>query len=189
MPKKTFGNAKTTETDLTVSVKGNQKELLADVKASFAIFPAPELTVVTKEKGRPVEKRYRTLPANRRTMLGNPEWRALLAGIVEVTRTRFDKTKTETETQYYVSTRFLSPAEAEATVRGHWHVEGRFHQQLDRCLGEDAARRSGFAEVAGLLNAIVHNLLRRNFEGEWSREMFRNAMNGRRLATLKGFFK
>ena len=188
MPKKTFQAAKDQDVGLTVALKANQGHLLREARENFEHFKPEPFQTLSKEKGAVVEKSYRSLRFEGRNFCASRAWTGLIQSVIQVERKRHLKSGIQTEVQLYVSNRVLSAAEAEKIIRGHWLVEGKFHQQLDRCLGEDGQRKSGYAKALGLMSALVHNLLRRNYKSGWKREMYKNAMDFKRVAALRGLF-
>lgn len=189
MPKKTFAAAAKGKCDLIVGLKNNQPKLAACAADAFAESGQRASAFVTldKERGQPVTRSYRAVPAAAplRRRRGCREWTSWLKTFVSVERTSGETT----ERRLYACTRKIDAREAERLVRGHWDVENRFHLTLDRCLGEDASRKSGFARVRTLLNAFAHNLLRRNAAaGGWRIEMMLNNRSLDRLFDYKGLF-
>ena len=66
-------------------------------------------------------------------------------------------------------------------------MENKLHLTLDRCLMEDAARRSKFARARALINALAHNLLRRNAPGGgWKVERMLNCQSLDRALGYEG---
>ena len=94
---------------------------------------------------------------------------ANLRCLVAITATREDQNTGEVskETRHYISSRLLSPAEANQRVRAHWLVENRLHWCLDMTFGQDACRiRTGNAtENFAVVRHFALNLIR-NYQAD-----------------------
>jgi predicted transposase YbfD/YdcC len=83
---------------------------------------------------------------------------------VAITASRADKTTGQVteETRHYISSRIMTPAEANERVRAHWLVENRLHWCLDMTFGQDGCRiRTGHAtENFAVVRHFALNIIR-----------------------------
>jgi predicted transposase YbfD/YdcC len=168
--------------DYLLALKGNQSSLQTEVQQAFAEAFNPRRrtmdevappratgdTQVDGGHGR-IEKRTayvltnfeEWVPAGRR-------WAGLRCLVaVEATREDLATGKTTEETRYYVSSRVLTAAQANESVRSHWLVENQLHWCLDMTFGQDACRiRTGHAtENFAVVRHFALNLVR-NYKGD-----------------------
>ena len=122
-----------------------------------------------------VERSYAAIPAESRLRQRGGEcskWLGLAECFVKFEST----TDAGTETRYFISNRMLTSKQAGELARSHWHVENKLHLTLDRCLGEDACRSSGFGMARAWIHALAHNWLRFNRpQGGWEIQKMINA--------------
>lgn len=90
-----------------------------------------------------------------------------LAALVRVQTTRHPRTgpAQPQPVRYYLRSRAsLTPAQAQAAVRGHWAIENKLHWHLDVTLAEDAhrLRDQQAAENLPLVRKMALNLLQRD---------------------------
>ena len=66
--------------------------------------------------------------------------------------------------RYSISSRALTPAQADGFVRGHWAIENALHWQLDVSLGEDdhPSRHHQAAQNLALVRKIALNPLKQD---------------------------
>lgn len=136
-PKKTAQLIVESGNEYLGALKGNQKGLLADVKANFK----PESTVETLEKGHGrIEKRTVSIC---RDLSNIREWPGLKTLIrVESKRSEiYDNMIVDTfETRYYITSLHEEAAPLATRIRGYWGVENKVHYVRDVTQGEDASR-------------------------------------------------
>jgi predicted transposase YbfD/YdcC len=86
---------------------------------------------------------------------------------IDSTRTLTRTGETTTETRYYVSSRVMTPSEANRAVRSHWHIENKVHYVLDVSFGADQCRvrTDNAAANFGCLRQFALMLLR-NHNGD-----------------------
>jgi len=129
--------------DYALALKGNQGTLHDDVIRYFD-DPASQTSttkpVVEGDHGR-IETRTATVSTDIKWLQDDHQWPGLVA-IAKVDRTRETKTKTKTtsETAYYLLSTPLSPERCNEAVRSHWGVENRLHWRLDVTMNEDQDR-------------------------------------------------
>jgi predicted transposase YbfD/YdcC len=166
--------------DYLLSLKDNQKHLLADTIACFeqtdrAAWASREW--VEAASGRAYEtyiehdKGHGRLETRRVWMLrlaqNDPDWydvQALWPGLrslLRIERTRQLATKTTQETAYFINSQCQSARYLGRMARQHWQIENCLHYVLDVSLDEDACRirADNSAINLGTMRNIVMNLL------------------------------
>ena len=127
--------------DYALALKGNQGTLYNDVVTYFD-DPASKTTtakpVVEGDHGR-IETRTATVSTDIKWLQDDHQWPGLTA-IAKVERTRETRTKTTTETAYYLLSAPLPPERCNEVVRSHWGIENRLHWRLDVTMNEDQDR-------------------------------------------------
>jgi predicted transposase YbfD/YdcC len=127
--------------DYALALKANQGTLHDDVIRYFD-NPASKISTakpdVTGDHGR-IETRVATISTDIKWLQDDHQWPGLSA-IAKVDRTRETRTKTTTETAYYLLSQALSPEGCNAAVRSHWGVENQLHWRLDVTMNEDQDR-------------------------------------------------
>ena len=127
--------------DYALALKGNQATLHADA-CRFLNDPAAAKTiaqpVVDADHGR-IETRSATISTDIEWLQDLHQWPGLKA-IGKIDRVRETKTKTTTETAYYLLSTTMSVERFEQIVRAHWGVENQLHWVLDVTMNEDQAR-------------------------------------------------
>jgi len=163
--------------DYLLGLKGNQSSLHCQVQQAFAEalddrpravdeLPPPNLTQETHVDGghgRVETRTARVLEGFEPWVPSGERWKGL-SSLVAITATREDTVtgKICEETRYYISSRVLTPAEANKRVRAHWLVENRLHWCLDMSFGQDACRiRTGnAAENFAVVRHFALNIIR-----------------------------
>jgi len=152
------------QADYVLSVKDNQQELLEDIRDSYSILPANDYyEYVDYDHGR-IETRKCSILTDLSLVFSSNKW-PKLNSIVKMERERYFKAtgKSESETQYYIST--LSDARLiEKCIRKHWGIENKVHWILDVAFNEDMSRKrdGNAAQNFSSLNRIAINLLRKS---------------------------
>jgi len=163
LPKKTVKTIINTGNDYIIQVKANQKTLFkqlkinsSDEKNCLDFFESQ-----TQARGRTEIRKtfvYKDL-----TDISS-DWTGLKR-LIRVERTVKTKTKTSSETAYYISSvRSNSASLFGKHIRNHWGIENRLHWVKDVCMNEDKAKTiSGMAaENISILRNIVINIFRTN---------------------------
>jgi predicted transposase YbfD/YdcC len=174
--------------DYVIALKGNQGTLLDDVRL-FLEDPArpgePRHTTVDNDHGR-VETRTGDVCSDIGWLQKRHDWPGLTA-IGKMVRTRETRSKTTTETTYYLLSTLLSAAQFAAVARAHWGVENGLHWVLDVTMNEDRARhcKDHGPENIGLLRRLALNLARlEGSKGSMKGKLKRAGWNDAFLATL-----
>ena len=125
--------------DYVFGLKGNQPELLEDVRLYFGAFgrAVPRRTTLDKGHGR-VEEREYSLLADVGWLAQRQRW-AGLNGVGRVVSTVWEKGAERTQTRYFV-TSLTDVGEFAYAVRRHWSIESQLHWCLDVVFREDASR-------------------------------------------------
>ncbi len=127
--------------DYALALKGNQGSLHADV-VKFLDDPASQMTtappVVEADHGR-IETRLASVSTDIGWLQDDHQWPGL-AAIGKIHRVRETKTKTTTETAYYLLSTPMTAERFAQVVRAHWGVENSLHWVLDVTMNEDQAR-------------------------------------------------
>ena len=168
--------------DYALALKGNQGTPHDDVRTYFK-DPAAKTTTakptVDADHGR-IETRT-AMVCTEIDWLDHHRWPGLVA-IGKVVRERETKTKTTTETAYYLLSAALSPERFNEVVRSHWGVENRLHWRLDVVMNEDQDRtRLGHApENLAVLRHMALNVMQKDttkgsFRGKFKRAGWNDA--------------
>ncbi len=147
--------------DYIIAVKGNQGNLLEDVKAYFE--DTKDMSTHTehdKGHGR-IEKRTCTTTDDIAWLSKeNSDWIGL-ASISQVVAERTYKGKTSTETRYYISSLAADPKFIGNAVRSHWGIENKLHWRLDVVCNQDKScvRNDNAAQNLDTMNKLALNIL------------------------------
>ena len=125
--------------DYVIALKGNQPNLLENVKLYFTDCKDKIETFSTREKehGRIEIREYRLL-TDLSWLFEKKEWSGLKA-VGEVKSTISSNGKTSVENRYFISSLTNIERFAQA-VRSHWSIENQLHWCLDVIFNEDASR-------------------------------------------------
>jgi predicted transposase YbfD/YdcC len=133
--------------DYLLAVKTNQPSLHAEIERFFADAPACVVDThreLDKGHGR-IEQRTCHVSRQIEWMSGDRrfpgEYRCPGLAAISLIEAKVDtKTKTWTETRYYITSRPLSAQQLAEAVRTHWRIENSLHWVLDVTFREDLAR-------------------------------------------------
>ena len=156
--------------DYVLSVKDNQRNLLADIQETIAEVldhgreGVDYDTHETKDKkhGREETRSYMTVTDLSR-IRNRHEW-AELNVIGMYTSTRVVGGESTQDAHYFIGSRQAGAAVYGHAVRQHWGIENQLHWQLDVTFGEDANRvqkRHGAANLA-LVRRLALGILKRH---------------------------
>ena len=125
--------------DYVLALKGNQGNLLEDVRLYFSDSEFPGKSVykktVEKARGRTEKKEY--WQTDDITWLGQKkEWKGLKMIILSQDTISEEGKEKKTEERYFISSLPLGIEEIARAVRGHWMVES-YHWHLDVTFRED----------------------------------------------------
>jgi predicted transposase YbfD/YdcC len=125
--------------DYVIGLKGNQKNLLEDVKLFFEDFSDFVQNTDTYDVGHGrKETREYFLEANIDWLTQKSDWTNLQA-IGMVRSTIEEKGKIRTDNRYFIAS-VTDVEEFARAVRKHWSIENQLHWCLDVILGEDSSR-------------------------------------------------
>ena len=178
--------------DYALALKGNQGTLHADV-CRFFDDPASEVTtarpVVEGDHGR-IETRTASVSTDIEWLQQIHQWPGLGA-IGKITRVRETKTKTTTETAYYLLSTPMTAERFGQVVRAHWGVENTLHWVLDVTMNEDQARNrldNGPNNLAVLRHMALNILNAKKSKISTRRKIKRAGWNHKFLADLLAQF-
>lgn len=163
-----------------LGLKGNQPELLEDVRLYFGSFGAstPAKSTLDKGHGR-VERREYSLATDVGWMAQRLQW-AGLSGVGRVVSTVWEKDAERTQTRYFV-TSLTDVGEFAYAVRRHWSIESQLHWCLDVVFREDAsrARKDNSPLNMNILRKTALTCLNETKYGRLSKKkkMFKAALN------------
>lgn len=150
--------------DYILAVKGNQKQLLTDIKDEMKF--AKEISFdesIDCGHGR-IETRKCTVVSDFQFIKETNSWRDLKSVIRIESIREFKNSVKETEkaTRYYISNRLDSARDFQENIRSHWSVENKLHWTLDVAYSEDASRKrnKNAAQNYSILLKISLNLLK-----------------------------
>jgi predicted transposase YbfD/YdcC len=156
--------------DYILTVKANQKKLLADIQATVAkaledeFQPGVMRRITTREEGhgRQEERSYVVIE-NVEGLRDRKAW-AKVAVVGMCYRERTVGGETTTEVSYFIGSRRMAARKYAQALRGHWGVENNLHWQLDVSFGEDNSRiqEPHAAENFGVLRKNALSFLKRN---------------------------
>lgn len=156
--------------DYLLTVKANQKKLLADIQATVEkalegkFRPGVMRQITTREEGhgRQEERTYVVIE-NVEGVRDRKSW-AKLTTVGMCYRERTVAGETTTEVSYFIGSRHMAARKHAQALRGHWGIENNLHWQLDVSFGKDSSRiqERHAAENFGVLRKNALSLLKRN---------------------------
>jgi predicted transposase YbfD/YdcC len=143
-------------------VKGNQKNLLKDIKwvadneASIDFFQETKTA-----RGRQISRKVRVFEVQNGAL--KKTWQGLQSYIC-VERTRTEKGKTSRESAYFISDVSLTAAAFAEGIQKHWGIENRLHWVKDVIYKEDKNKinKGNGAIVASVFSTIAINSHRKH---------------------------
>lgn len=149
-----------------LAVKGNQGQLLENIKDEFKFSKKVESTVSTELDHGRIETRKCSVITDYEH-IENPEKWEQLKSIIKIESTREFKNSdkaTETSTRYYISSLKATPIQLQKTIRSHWAIENKLHWTLDVAFSEDASRKrtGNSSQNFSILKKIALNLLKKD---------------------------
>jgi predicted transposase YbfD/YdcC len=178
--------------DYALALKGNQGTLHDDVVTYFADPASQTATAkptVEADHGR-IETRTATVSTDIKWLQDDHQWPGLTA-IAKVDRIRETKTKTTTETAYYLLSAALTPERSNEVVRSHWGVENRLHWRLDVTMNEDQDRTrldNGPHNLAVLRHMALNVMQKDTTKGSLRGKIMRAGWDDRYMAKLLALF-
>jgi len=151
--------------DYILAVKGNQKQLLEEIKDEFKFSKAIEKDVnIDVGHGR-IETRICSVVSEFQFIENeNNKW-VNLNQIIKIDSLREFKNsdkENEKSTRYYISSLNNKAIDYQKNIRSHWGVENKLHWVLDVGFSEDASRKrkNNAAQNYSILLKIALNLLK-----------------------------
>ena len=150
--------------DYILAVKGNQKQLLEEVKDEVH-FSKNTIIDETIEIGHGrLETRKCSVVSRFQFINETNSWRDLKSVIkIESIREFKNSDKpTEKAVRYYISNRIDTTENFQKNIRSHWGVENKLHWTLDVAFSEDASRKknNNAAQNYSIILKIALNLLK-----------------------------
>jgi predicted transposase YbfD/YdcC len=137
IPQKTCQLIIDSSNDYIVALKGNQPNLLKDVKTNFK--PKSTYEQINKGHGR-IEKRSTSICRNIDRVKFWPGLKTLIRVESERQIIRHNHIEVKTETRYYISDLNATAKEFNERIRGYWGGENKVHYVRDVTQGEDSSR-------------------------------------------------
>lgn len=149
--------------DYILSLKGNQKELLAQVENCFNRQKADSMNEVTEKGHGRIETRKCEIITNLEFVDNREHWKGLKT-IIKISAHRDTSKKTETETRFYISSVLDDASSFNSFIRQHWGVENKLHWTLDMVFDEDRQRKrtQNSAQNFSFIRKIALNLLKQD---------------------------
>lgn len=149
--------------DYILSVKGNQSELLDQIKGRFD-RQVPSSTDTTTEKGHGRIESRRCEVITDLTFIDNRVCWVGLKSIVRITSKRELAGKETIESRYYITSLQEDASHLNAYIRMHWGVENKLHWSLDMIFNEDRQRKrtKNAADNFSYIRKIGLNLLKKD---------------------------
>jgi predicted transposase YbfD/YdcC len=150
--------------DYLMVVKGNQPELLEEIRLLFEEPPPGEPFALSRSRGWHGDRyEQRTLQASE-VLNANLDW-PHVGQVCQIERKVSRKGQTSVEVGYAVTSLRADRASAnrlQKLWRGHWGIENRLHWERDVVMGEDASqvRKGSAPEVMAGLRNVALGLLR-----------------------------
>ena len=148
-----------------LAVKGNQKQLLEEIKDEFKFSKSVEIdTDIDLGHGR-IETRKCSVISNFKFIQNTDNKWNSLTQVIKIESIREFKNSdklTEKATRYYISSLKDTAVNHQSHIRSHWGVENKLHWTLDVAFSEDASRKrnKNAAQNYSILLKIALNLLK-----------------------------
>ncbi len=158
--KKTIVEIIDSKNDYVIGVKGNQPNLLKQIKETTS--DAKNIISISK-----ISERSRGRSETREVYVSDnisgisKEWKGLKS-IIKVERTVVEKNKTSNETAFYISSLDTDAHGFNVGIRRHWGIENRLHYVKDVTFKEDGSKikAGNSAENFSIIRNIVINIFR-----------------------------
>lgn len=126
--------------DYILAVKGNQQELLDQIKGRFN-HQSPCSTSSTSEKGHGRIETRKCEVITKLDFIDNHVFWKGIKSVIKITSSREIEEKVTTEVRYYISSLEDSSADFNIFIRQHWGIENKLHWTLDMVFNEDRQRK------------------------------------------------
>jgi len=150
--------------DYILAVKGNQKQLLEQVKDEIRFSRHPSIDETLDIGHGRIETRKCTVVSELQFIKESSKW-PRLSSVIRIESIRefknSDKPK-EKAVRYYISNRIDTANNFQKNIRSHWGVENKLHWTLDVAFSEDASRKrnKNAAQNFSIILKIALNLLK-----------------------------
>lgn len=150
--------------DYILAVKGNQEQLLEDVKDELRFSKNKKVNINDDLGHGRIETRVCTVVNDFQFIDENTKWTGIKS-VVKIESIREFKNSdkpTEKATRYYISSLNTTAEDFQTKIRSHWSVENKLHWCLDVAFSEDCSRkRAGNAsQNYAILLKVALNLLK-----------------------------
>jgi len=151
--------------DYILAVKGNQQQLLEDIKDEFQFSKTIEIdTDIDFGHGRIETRKCSVISDFKFIKNTDNKWNSLnqIIKIESLREFKNSDKKDEKATRYYISNLDDKAVNYQKNIRSHWGVENKLHWTLDVAFSEDASRKrnNNAAQNYSILLKIALNLLR-----------------------------
>jgi predicted transposase YbfD/YdcC len=150
--------------DYLLAVKGNHKELYAQIEQSFALEkPISMKETLEKDHGR-IEKRTCQVITDLKWIEVKEAWKNLTAIVkISTERTILSENKVTADTRYFICNQAFDAEKMLEASRSHWGIENNLHWTLDVVFQEDHKRNrmDNSAVNMSFLRRITLNLLKK----------------------------
>ena len=149
--------------DYILALKGNQKEINEEAQSLFKIQKSDSSCEVTEKGHGRIETRKCEVITDLKFLDSKEKWENINS-VVKITSERILKTKTESETRYYISSLSINAIDFNKYIRMHWGVENSLHWTLDMVFNEDyqRKRKGRSAENFALIQKMALNILKKD---------------------------
>ncbi len=153
------------DADYILAVKGNQKELLNEIKDEFKFSKTIETDTNTDIGHGRIETRKCSVISKFQFIENNDNKWNSLKQIIKIESVREFKNSdkpSEKATRYYITSLNESAENHQEYIRSHWGVENKLHWTLDVAFSEDGSRKrkNNAAQNYSILLKIALNLLK-----------------------------
>lgn len=190
LSKKTLKLVKKSGNEAIIQVKGNQKKLLENCERATDKIKITDKHLSWEKSRNRIEIRKTEIYSNVLKYFRleiKKQWSKYIKTIIKVKRTRKEfntedkKWIKSFECSYYISTIKLTAKESAKAVREHWAIENRNHCVRDITMNEDKSRIRIKADLFVRLRSFALNVMRVNKVENVSEELYKNALNIKRI--------
>ncbi len=170
------------EADYVLAVKGNQKELLEQVKKMFSIHKQVNTDELVDSGHGRIETRICQAIDDLTFMDDIGSWMKLQSVVRVESERYFKKTgKTTKDVRYYISSLSANAQRINQIVRQHWAIENNLHWSLDVIFNEDSSlkKKDNSAQNFNIINKMALAILEKDDSVKLSkpRKMAKAALN------------
>ena len=150
--------------DYILAVKGNQPQLLENIKDEFKFSKAIQTHICEAMGHGRIETRKCSVIKDFQFLKKDNQWRNLhrIIKIESIREFKNSDKPIEKATRYYISSLQNNAKAFQTKIRSHWAIENKLHWTLDVAFSEDASRKrtGNAAQNYSTLLKIVRNLLK-----------------------------